>query len=246
MRASPRFSRLPSSPKTWAMALVSSTAWSGRTKTSMSEAIRSPSESPPPASTLKPTEPSSARAGHRPMSSISTRAQSSRHPVTDILNLRGRLAYSRLPVKKAEMALGHGQGLDHLVGVDTRDRAAADVARRVPAGLQGGEADVPEALPDPGDVLDAQPVELDGLAGGDVGVAVAEHRAVVGTLAEGVGGDADLPGLCGREHAAGDLDPHHEGVAPLALGVDTDPLEPLHLAGHLSRSPPRPPWSSAR
>ena len=109
MRARPRFSRLPSSPKSWAMARVSSTAWSGRTKTSMSDAIRSPSERPPPASTLKPTVPSTSRAGHRPMSSISTRAQSSRQPVTAILNFRGRLAYSRLPVKKAEIAWATGR-----------------------------------------------------------------------------------------------------------------------------------------
>ncbi len=38
------------------------------------------------------------------MSLISAWAQSSTHPVIEILNLRGRLAYSRLPVKKAETA----------------------------------------------------------------------------------------------------------------------------------------------
>ena len=66
-------------------------------------------------STLKPTVPSACSAGHRPMSLISTRAQSSVQPVTAILNLRGRLAYSRLPVKKAEMACGHREGVDDLV-----------------------------------------------------------------------------------------------------------------------------------
>ena len=74
----------------------------------MSDAIRSPSESPPPISTLNPTVPSARSAGHRPMSLISTRAQSSVQPVTAILNLRGRLAYSRFPVKKAEMAWATG------------------------------------------------------------------------------------------------------------------------------------------
>ena len=74
----------------------------------MSEAMRSPSESPPPMSTLKPTVPSACSAGHSPMSLISTRAQSSVQPVTAILNLRGRLAYSRLPVKKAEIAWATG------------------------------------------------------------------------------------------------------------------------------------------
>ena len=49
------------------------------------------------------------------MSLISTRAQSSVQPVTAILNLRGRLAYSRLPVKNAEMASRHGQRVDDLL-----------------------------------------------------------------------------------------------------------------------------------
>ncbi len=52
--------------------------------------------------------PSARSAGHSPMSLISTRAQSSPQPVTAILNLRGRLAYSRLPVKKAETARATG------------------------------------------------------------------------------------------------------------------------------------------
>ena len=43
------------------------------------------------------------------MSLISAWAQSSTHPVTEILNLRGRLAYSRLPVKKAETASATGR-----------------------------------------------------------------------------------------------------------------------------------------
>ena len=43
------------------------------------------------------------------MSLISAWAQSSRQPVTLILNLRGRLAYSRLPVKKSEMARATGR-----------------------------------------------------------------------------------------------------------------------------------------
>jgi hypothetical protein len=43
------------------------------------------------------------------MSLISAWAQSSTHPVTDILNLRGRLAYSRLPVKKSETLRAMGR-----------------------------------------------------------------------------------------------------------------------------------------
>src|SRR5664280_1450202 len=131
MRACPRFSRLPSSPKSWAMALVTSTAWSRSTKTSMSEARRSPSDSPPPTNRLKPSVPSAARAGHRPMSLISAMAQSSTHPLTDILNLRGRLAYSRLPVKKSETARAADGtlGFNLLVGGGLSDgeRLASDI-----------------------------------------------------------------------------------------------------------------------
>ena len=180
------------------------------------------------------------------MSLISTRAQSSVHPVTAILNLRGRLAYSRLPVKKAEIACATGQRVDHLVGVDARDRARAHVARRVAARLHGGEADVPEALPDPGHVGDADPVQLDVLAGRQVGVAVAEDRAVVGSLGEGVGRHPDLADLGRGHHPAGHLDPHHEGVAALPLRVHPDPLEPLLLARAPCRWSRRPAWSTCR
>ena len=103
------------------MARVTSTAWSWRTKTSMSEAMRSPSDRPPPASRLKPRVPSSARAGHRPMSLISAWAQSSTQPVTEILNLRGRLAYSRLPVKKAGDRLGRPGGASKASWASTPD-----------------------------------------------------------------------------------------------------------------------------
>ena len=74
----------------------------------MSDAMRSPSDSPPPTSTLKPTAPSDCSAGQSPTSLISTHAQSSVQPVTATFHLRGRFAYSRLPVKKAEMACATG------------------------------------------------------------------------------------------------------------------------------------------
>ena len=162
--------------------------------------------------------PSAARAGHRPMSSISTRAQSSRQPVTAILNLRGRLAYSRLPVKKAEMAWATGSD-STTSSASIPDTGHEHTLRdESPQACRVVRPTLPEPLPDPGDVLDAQPVQLDGLAGGDVGVAVAEDRAVVGALAEGVGGHADLPGLGGGQHPAGHLDPQHEGVPALRWG----------------------------
>ena len=214
----------------------------------MSEAIRSPSDSPPPTSRLKPSVPSAARAGHSPMSLISAWAQSSTQPVTDILNLRGRLAYSRLPVKKSETLRAMGRASKASWASTPETGTAEHVAGRVAAGLHRGEADGGEPPPDAGDVLDAEPVDLDGLAGGEVGVAGAEDPGLgaVGTLAEGVGHHPDLPDLRGGEEPAGDLDPHHEGVAALLLRVDAGPLQPLHLAGDLGDARPVPPWSRCR
>ena len=81
------------------------------------------------------------------MSLISAWAQSSRQPVTLILNLRGRLAYSRLPVKNSEIARATRQGVEDLVGVDARHRAAQDVAGRVAARLDRRQPDLVEAAP---------------------------------------------------------------------------------------------------
>ena len=127
---------------------------------------------------------------------------------------------------------GHRQRVDDLLGVDARDRARAHVAGRVATGLDGREPDVPEPLPDPRHVGDADPVQLNVLPGREVGIAVAEDRALVGTLGVGVGRHPDLAHLGRRHHAAGDLDPHHEGVSTLALGVHAHPFETLLLSRH--------------
>src|SRR5258708_4127946 len=61
-----------------------------------------------PAAVFPGAQLSAGRADHRLVSLSSTRAQSSVQPVTAILNLRGRLEYSRLPVKNAEIACATG------------------------------------------------------------------------------------------------------------------------------------------
>src|SRR5581483_1207884 len=61
-----------------------------------------------------------------------------------------------------------GRGVDKLVGVEAGKRAAEYHPRRVAAGLGGGEPDRVERLPDRGDVLDLDPVQLDVLPVGDV------------------------------------------------------------------------------
>ena len=153
--------------------------------------------------------------------------------MTAILNLRGRLEYSRLPVKKAEMAWATGKASTTSPASMPETGHEHTLRAESPQAWTVVRPDVPEALPDAGHVGDADPVELDVLAGREVGVAVAEDRAVVGSLGEGVGRHTDLADLGGGHHPAGHLDPHHEGVAALPLRVHADPLEPLQLARHL-------------
>ena len=94
--------------------------------------------------------------------------------------------------------------------------------------------DLPEALPDPGDVGDADPVQLDVLARREVGVAVAEDRAVVGSLGEGVGRHPDLADLGAVMTPPGTLIRIMKASPPCVWGYMPDPLQPLLLAGHLA------------
>ena len=112
-------------------------------------------------------------------------------------------------------------------------RAAQYVAQSVAAGLQRGQAHIVEALPDAGHVFHADPVQLNRLARGDIGVLGPENRALgaVRSFAEGVGRHTDGPELGCSEKAAGNLDAQHEGVAALLLRIDPGPLQPLDLSG---------------
>ena len=142
----------------------------------------------------------------------------------------GVLAISR---EEGRYGLGHRERGDDLLLVDAGDGARADIAGRITTGLHRGQPDVPETLPNPGDVGDADPMELNILPRREVGVAVPEDGAVVGALGEGVGRHPDFANLRRRHDAAGDLDPHHESVATLALGIHADPLEAFELPRHL-------------
>ena len=111
--------------------------------------------------------------------------------------------------------------IDDLLGIDAGDGAADDVAGIIAAGAAGGDADGLEGGEDFRDILDAQPMHLDGLAGGDIGEAVG---VLVGDL-------RDDAGLGGGELAAGDLGPEHEVAGILGfLAVDAVPLEALEIA----------------
>ena len=94
-----------------------------------------------------------------------------------LLNLRGRFAYSRVADVAAQDLIDGGRAVDDLVGGDAGHGGAEDDARGVAAGLGGAQADCLEPAPDLGDVLDADPVQLDVLPVGDVGGVAAEVGA---------------------------------------------------------------------
>ena len=119
-------------------------------------------------------------------------------------------------------------GVDEFGVVETGEGAAGDVADYVAAGSLGAEADGGEGVYYFDEARDGEPVELDVLAGGDVG-------EVAGVLLSELADDA---GLFARENTVGQANTHHEelggfalavGAAgnakTVALGVDAPPLE---------------------
>jgi len=86
------------------------------------------------------------------------------------------------------------------VGVNASQGAARDVARDVAASAGGAKAYRPEAFEEFWEIFHADPVELDILADGDVGYAVAE---VIGEVGNGTG-------LFAGEEAVGNADADHK------------------------------------
>ena len=113
-------------------------------------------------------------------------------------------------------------GVDDLIRVDAGHRAADDVASVVAACATRRHTDRGEFTENAGEILDAQPVILDGLAGGDVAEPVAE---AVGDALQEAGAD-------GGELAAGDLRAHHEEARFLRLlPIDAIPFHAVEVAG---------------
>ena len=122
--------------------------------------------------------------------------------------------------------------VDDLVDRDPGDRGAEDDAGHIAAGLRGAETDRFEPVPDLGNILDADPVELDVLPVGDVGGVAGELGGDLGDRAQ----LAEVKSAAVRSH------PHHEvlvlellrlqgrGLAAvdpwLALRVETPPAKP--------------------
>jgi len=78
--------------------------------------------------------------------------------------------------------------VEQLAGVESSERAASDVAGNVAAGADGAKADRTEPLEDFGKRFDFDPVELNVLANGDIGDAVAVLRGKIGDGANLFGG----------------------------------------------------------
>ncbi len=85
------------------------------------------------------------------------------------LELAGEVV--ELGVRREEMRdlEGEGTGVEELMLVEAGDGAAGNVADDVAAGSFGGEADLSEGVDGFDEGTDGEPVELDVLAGGDVG-----------------------------------------------------------------------------
>ena len=101
--------------------------------------------------------------------------------------------------------------VEHLVGARAGEVAAGDVADGVAAGLTAREPDRGQEAQHLADRLQLHEVELDVLAGGEVGPAA---RVRLGEVAEHLQ-------LVGLDLAVRDLHPHHLVEAALALAVDT-------------------------
>jgi len=95
------------------------------------------------------------------------------------------------------------RNVGEFVGVDAGERAAGDVTRDVAASAGGGEADGPEALEKFGEMIHGDPVELDVLADGDVGDAVAKIIGEVGDRARLLAGEETV-GNADADHEKGD------------------------------------------
>ena len=107
-----------------------------------------------------------------------------------------------------------------LLRVEARRWGRRQVARDVAARARRGQAAGVEPREDAGHIRNGQPVELDRLAGGQVGDAPRVDAGQVGQGAE----------LLRRQPPAGDLDPHHEVAVVRALLVHAVPLETHEVA----------------
>jgi len=168
---------------------------SGGTQTSMSRASRgSLRASPPPTRTLKPTASSLSSpspspsidlyAGSNARSLMSPCPEPSADPVTDTFSTSGEVRVVVVSLERLVKVADHRPRLDDLLSVLAGDRVPDDVPPRVATRLlRRREAVRGELLEDRRHVREFDPVELDRLSSGEVGVRVAEDRVRPGPRA---------------------------------------------------------------
>ena len=110
------------------------------------------------------------------------------------------------------------RSVDNFFIVESRERAAGDVAGHVPASSGGGQAGLPESLQEVGKGFDGDPVQLNILAHGNVGDTAA-------VLFREMGDGADL---FAAQQTVGDANTHHEKRQGLAFAVFAAESRPGH------------------
>ena len=118
--------------------------------------------------------------------------------------------------------------IDDLARVNSRNRAAGNVAYHVPAGSRGVKTDFPEAVENVGKSFDRDPVQLKILTDSEIGDSIGVATGEVGNRSQ----------LNGSHHPVRDADAHHEtleGAADstlssgytgsVALGIHAPPAE---------------------
>src|SRR5829696_996048 len=215
------------------MPRVTSTASSGLTNTSMSEAILGPSETPADTHVK----------AHRTVL-ITRREQAD---VVDLglgavlhtaghahLELPRQVGVLPVPGEVVRDGLGHRVSVYYLLTSQARDGAAQNVAGRVAAGLHGRHAYLFKPAPDLRHVLHLDPVHLDVLASGQIKEVVAEMRVGYWAVREIERYLPDDLRLLRADNTTRYLYADHERVPPLVLWVDADPLEALDLTWNLA------------
>lgn len=126
----------------------------------------------------------------------------------------GKIVELRIAAEFVFERLDEGADIGEFVGVNADEWAASDVAGNIAASSGGGKAYGLKAVDQFRDPFDADPVELDVLADGDVRDSVAEFGGKIGD-------GADL--VAGKE-AVGDANAHHEKRSglPFSTGAADD------------------------
>ena len=139
---------------------------------------------PPPTTTRKPVLPAASRTACTPMSWTRIAARSARRAGDGDLELARQEREFGMQRRPLADQLAPRTRIDDLVGGDAGERIAGGVAHAVAGGLDRVHLDPGELGEDLRNVLEARPVELDVLPGGEVAVAAVVLAGDVGERAQ--------------------------------------------------------------